>query len=252
MYSPTLIHVPHSSREIPEDIKLKLHGAGLQRELNCMTDHLCDSLFASPHEQIRFPVSRLVCDPERFRSDSDETMAKCGMGAVYSCTSKGKALRNISESQREDILRRFYDPHHAIFTKAVSRRIMDFGKCLIIDGHSFSSVPLDYEEDKRRERPDFCIGSDSFHTPPELISMVASFLLNQGYTVGLNRPYAGAIVPIQYYRKDGRVVSIMIEVNRRLYVTKEGNPTKDYDKTKTCIVKLISMLASGISMISTA
>jgi N-formylglutamate deformylase len=43
--------------------------------------------------------------------------------------------------------------------------------------------------------------------------------------VGINRPYAGALVPMAYYQKDRRVASILLEVNRRLYMD-EGSGTK--------------------------
>ncbi len=41
------------------------------------------------------------------------------------------------------------------------------------------------------------------------------------WSVGINRPYAGTLVPTTFYGKDQRVLSVMIEVNRRLYLTDE-------------------------------
>jgi hypothetical protein len=37
--------------------------------------------------------------------------------------------------------------------------------CLIIDVHSFSSVPLPHEPDQTPRRPEVCIGFDRFHSP---------------------------------------------------------------------------------------
>jgi N-formylglutamate amidohydrolase len=34
----------------------------------------------------------------------------------------------------------------------------------------------------------------------------------------VNRPFAGALVPMKFFRKDARVSALMLEVNRRLYV----------------------------------
>jgi N-formylglutamate deformylase len=39
-----------------------------------------------------------------------------------------------------------------------------------------------------------------------------------GYSVGIDRPYAGTMVPMAFYQKDRRIASIMIEVNRSLYM----------------------------------
>jgi len=34
----------------------------------------------------------------------------------------------------------------------------------------------------------------------------------------MNQPFSGSIVPSNYFQKDKRVFSVMIEVNRRLYM----------------------------------
>ncbi|MBQ3663473.1 MAG: N-formylglutamate amidohydrolase [Clostridia bacterium] len=39
----------------------------------------------------------------------------------------------------------------------------------------------------------------------------------------MNRPYSGSMVPLAYYRKDRRVMSLMIEVNRSLYMEENGD-----------------------------
>lgn len=52
-----------------------------------MTDHYCDDLYDTGGKMIRFPVSRLVCDPERFRDDSEEIMASIAtaVGLLEKC-----------------------------------------------------------------------------------------------------------------------------------------------------------------------
>jgi N-formylglutamate amidohydrolase len=42
-----------------------------------------------------------------------------------------------------------------------------------------------------------------------------------GWRVELNRPYAGTIVPGNFHQKDPRVYSIMVEVNRSLYMNED-------------------------------
>lgn len=39
-----------------------------------------------------------------------------------------------------------------------------------------------------------------------------------GWSVDVDRPYAGTLVPMPYYGTDPWVVSVLIEVNRRLYL----------------------------------
>lgn len=46
-------------------------------------------------------------------------------------------------------------------------------------------------------------------------------LRQAGFSVAVNRPFAGTIVPLRYYGKEPRVRSVMIEVNRGLYLRGE-------------------------------
>jgi N-formylglutamate deformylase len=92
------------------------------------------------------------------------------------------------------------------------------GVCLIVDCHSFSSVPLPHEPDQAANRPDFCVGTDSFHTPAAVRDAIVAAAQSEGYSVAVDAPFSGALVPISYYGKDRRVLSVMIEVNRRLYM----------------------------------
>ncbi len=92
------------------------------------------------------------------------------------------------------------------------------GHALVVDCHSFASVPLPYELDQSSERPDICLGTDAFHTPPGLADVARDAFADQGFSVAFDRPFAGALVPAAHYRRDSRVLAIMVEVNRRLYM----------------------------------
>ena len=69
-----------------------------------MTDAFTDELFAPTSfeaARVVFPISRLVCDVERFPDDADEPMALRGMGAVYVKTTDGRPLRqHLTAAQR--------------------------------------------------------------------------------------------------------------------------------------------------------
>lgn len=164
--SPVLIHVPHASTFIPPD--------DLTDELLKMTDLYTDELFDCGRDMLVFPVSRLVCDVERFRDDTDEPMSEQGMGLAYTRCADGAPLRSISPQKRAAIARMYYDKHHEAFTDMVNEKLHDCGRCIIIDAHSFSAEPLPYED--CAHRPDFCIGTDPFHTPYPLLRTCYTFL----------------------------------------------------------------------------
>lgn len=230
--SPLLIHVPHAGIDIPahERVAFPLSEPELAREKFLMTDHYCDMLFDFGETELVFPYSRLLCDMERFRRDEDEPMAARGMGAVYTKRSDGRILRRVTANERERILREYYDAHHARFASLTWEKLEAFGCCLILDGHSFHPSRLPHEDDPNR--PDICIGVDEYHTPLELVERCVRLLTGQGCTVAINSPFSGSIVPIEFYRKDANVLSIMFEVNRRLYMDGRGEKTPEFDLTR--------------------
>lgn len=240
--NPILINVPHSATYIPPTEKKYFITPDIVHELNVMTDHFCDDLYDTGDKMIRFPVSRLVCDPERFRDDSKEIMASIGMGAIYRSCSDGSELKAISSSHKEKVLSRYYDRYHTLFDKEVEKKLRKHGKCLIVDGHSFYDEPLPYEFDQNRSRPDICIGTDEYHTPGRIEETLCAFFRDRGYSVELNRPFAGCIVPIRYYRIDKRVCSVMIEINRRRYIDHNINKTLGYMRIKQNVAAAVRLL----------
>ncbi len=209
-----------------------------------MTDRFTHELFSGTYSSLVFPVSRLVCDPERFRDDESEPMAQQGMGAVYTTTSDGVRFRELSREGRERILRTYYDPHHAALTEMTAEKLQETGRCLIVDGHSFSSVPLPHEPDRHLPRPDFCIGTDPFHTPSELCDAAQRFLKVQGFSIAVNTPFSGSLVPMAYYLKETEVHSIMIEVNRGLYMTEDGSRNNDFDRVRNTVRALLDVFSA--------
>ena len=119
---PFVVHVPHAATVIPDDLRdrFALTDEALARELLLMTDRYTGELFdISPANALRFPVSRLVVDPERFPDDAGEPMAAVGMGAVYVRTHLGTPLRRLETGERRALLERFYEPHHRALEESV-------------------------------------------------------------------------------------------------------------------------------------
>ena len=94
-------------------------------------------------------------------------------------------------------------------------------------------------------RPDFCLGTDDFHTPKELYLPVQDFLTSLGYKVLINNPYAGTMIPMKYYQKNKNVNGLMIEVNRKLYMTNSNgvvSKTQSFDNICETIKTSFSIL----------
>lgn len=211
-----------------------------------MTDWFTDELFELPEAtRIVFPVSRLVVDPERFLEDSQEAMAAVGMGVIYTRTSLGAPLRSVpSTMERSGLLDRHYHPHHRRLSKAVDHAIESYGYCLVVDGHSFPSSPQPYESDQSPERPEICLGTDSFHTPDWLIEVAAATFQDLGLTVAINRPFAGALVPLKHFQQDPRVLALMVELNRGLYLDEAtGARTDNFNLLQGKVREALTVIA---------
>ena len=219
-----ILQLPYTSTFIPGDLcqDFLLSDKELLEALNRTTDHATDAIFQQAFPEAKaivFPVSRLVVDPERFSDDSLEPMIRVGMGVTYIRGSLRQPLREQpTQGKRQELLKRYYIPHHQKLTEAVEESLLANNHCLIIDGHSFPALPLPYELNQTAFRPDFCLGTDDFHTPEGLVAKVEKILENCGYSTARDQPFSGTIVPMKHYRKDRRVQSLMIEINRWLYL----------------------------------
>jgi len=248
-----VLHIPHASQCIPavEREAIYLNDDELQKELLRMTDAYTDQLFPqTPVEagRVVFPVSRLICDVERFPADEHEPMVTRGMGVVYTRTSTAEVLRAQPDAvTRQSILDRWYWPHHSQLERTVNHVVSQSGVCLIVDCHSFPSVALPYEPNQTGWRADFCVGTDSFHTPAFLRDAIVAAVRDAGYSVAIDVPFAGALVPLSSYRQDHRIQSVMIEVNRRVYMNEHsGRANQQFERVRAAIGQLITTASDAV------
>jgi len=228
--SPVILHVPHSAREIPPEVRagIVLDDTALERELDHITDaHTAELAEAAARAAGVTPwrfvnrLSRLVVDPERF-PDEREEMLSVGMGAVYTRTTHREVLRGEGTAP-EPLIDRYFRPYAQAMTDAVAERLAAAGRAVIIDVHSYPTAPLPYELHGEGPRPPVCLGTDSFHTPPELSAAARKAFAAAGET-GLDSPFAGTYVPLEFYGKDARVGALMVEIRRDTYMTEPGGP----------------------------
>lgn len=213
-----IFHIPHSHTEIPEHFKGDfVSGEVVEDEINLLTDFATEDIFSiEGMTKVVFPYSRVFCDVERL-ADENEVMFKSGRGFFYTKTDSGKVLRSELKN-KDEVYRNYYSKHHDLLTNTVNQSLDANGMAIIIDCHSYPNTPLITDLDQGSDRPDFCLGTDDFHSRDWLIDMVQDQLTNLGYSVKINSPYSGTIVPMEHYKKTNNVYSIMIEVNRDLYM----------------------------------
>jgi N-formylglutamate amidohydrolase len=220
--TPVLVHLPHDSTLIPPSATADflLSPAELARESLRLTDTHTAALYAegcAPGDFLRAPVSRLVVDVERFADDTREPCARVGMGATYVRTVDGRPLRTLTPERRAELMAAYYWPHHRALDAAATARLERFGRCVILDAHSYPTGPLPTRLAAGRS-PEIGLGTEALHTSPELRRWAEHFFGAHGFDVGVDTPFSGAMVPDLYFGRDPRVQSLMIEVRRDLYM----------------------------------
>jgi N-formylglutamate amidohydrolase len=81
------------------------------------------------------------------------------------------------------------------------------------------------------------------HTSAALAEVVHTFFTGRGFSVGVNRPFAGALVPTAFYGRDERVQSVMIEVRRDLYMDERtGSRLSRFAEVRRVLIELRALL----------
>ena len=80
----------------------------------------------------------------------------------------------------------------------------------------------------------------------KLIEISKEFFKEKGYSLGVDWPYSGSIVPLHHYQKTKNVSSIMLEINRALYLNEPGNQkSNNYIKTKQTVTEYLKILKTA-------
>lgn len=226
--SPVVLHVPHSSRDMPASALpgLLISPAELEEELDHLTDAHTDEIACRAAASaslrpwiLRHRWSRLAVDPERF-PDEREEMRAVGMGAVYTHGYAGRKLRDEDPVREEAALRTHFRPYATGVRDLVAERLAACGRAVIVDVHSYATRSLPYELRGASPRPPVCLGTDRYHTPPGLIAAAKAAFGE----VGLDTPFAGCYVPLEFHGREPAVTALMIEIRRDGYMTEPGGP----------------------------
>jgi len=76
--------------------------------------------------------------------------------------------------------------------------------------------------------------------------LVVALFREHGFQVELNRPYSGAFVPMPCYRINAAVWSVMIEINRALYMNEaSGTRHQQYEELRPKVQVILQSLVDG-------
>ena len=113
----------------------------------------------------------------------------------------------------------------------------DSGYAVLVDCHSFSHYQVTQPES---ELPDINIGTNAVGTSRALVDVIVHGLANQGFSVAVDMPYQYSIAPFV----DDAFETVMIEINKRCYLTEDFQQSADYPATKQAVLIVMQLIAA--------
>jgi len=233
--APIIFNSPHSGSAYPEAFLAasRVDLASLQRSEDSFVDELIASLGQRgfPVVCVHFPRSYVdvnrepyELDPRMFNgrlpsfANTRSMRVAGGLGTIPRVVGDGQEIYQGRLDVDEALARieTLYKPYHRALRRLINKAYLTFGTAILIDCHSMPSIGVAREEPPR---PDIVLG-DRYGTScaPVLRQRVEETFSELGYSIGLNKPYAGGFITEHYGNPAGGLHTIQIELNRALYM----------------------------------
>ncbi len=232
---PFVFCSPHSGRVYTDAFLAasRLTANSLRKSEDCYVDDLFGGVAAlgAPLLAARFPrayvdVNRepYELDPELFEetlpafANSRSIRVAGGLGTIARVVADAEEIYKgrLPLAVALERIERLYKPFHGALASLIDATARRFGVAMLIDCHSMPSSSTGYVGP---QRPDFVLG-DRFGASCDgrLTRFLREELTALGYTVHLNRPYAGGYITEYYGRPQRGLHALQIEINRALYL----------------------------------
>jgi len=225
---------PHSGRNYPAAFirQSRLDRLNLRRSEDAFIDEafIAAPDFGAPLLRAHFP--RAYVDANRSPWELDPSMFSdplpdyvttqspriaAGLGTIPKIVANGEPIYagKLSFKQALQRMQQHYLPYHHALRKLVSDTQEQFGGCLLVDCHSMPSLG----NRQGQKLADIIIGDGHGNAcAKEIIDHVMSLFRSFGYTVALNKPYAGGYTTRHYGQPKAGLHTFQIEINRALYM----------------------------------
>lgn len=256
--TPFVLCSPHSGRDYPKSFlnASQLDPHTLRKSEDCFVDELFKpaSVAGAPLLAALFPRAFLdvnrepyELDPRLFKeplpdfANAQSTRVIGGLGTIARIVADGENIYRQPPSLKAALNRieKLYKPFHEKLAELVQETFETFGYAILIDCHSMPS--LSTAAAPPGGRPDLVLG-DRFGA--SCSGMLTAFFKLQleasGYSVHINRPYAGGHITEHYGRPKRGIHALQIEINRSLYLSEQtlekndGFLTLQADLTDVC------------------
>jgi N-formylglutamate amidohydrolase len=267
--APLVFASPHSGRRYGRAFLAasRLDPLGLRRSEDSFVDELFAASvgFGAPLVHATFP--RAWCDPNREPWELDPTMFSdplpswvntaspriaAGLGTIARVVASGEAIYRdkLTFAEAERRIETCWKPFHDTIAALVGGTKAMFGHCVLIDCHSMPSLSAAHALAMSRDRPADIVLGDVHGTScaPHITRLVERRLIELGYRVRRNDPYAGGFITRHYGRPREAVHALQIEIARDLYMDEARFERSDsFTDVQNDISALIETLSVELS-----
>lgn len=235
--TPFVLCSPHSGRIYPQSFVAasRLDPLTLRKSEDCFVDDLFAgaSDAGAPMISALFPRAYLDVNREPYELDpklfpeplpdfanAQSTRVIGGLGTIARIVADGENIYGKPPSLAAALRRieLLYRPFHDKLADLIGTTVSDFGYAILIDCHSMPSLSLRTSANLDA-RPDLVLGDRFGASCSSVLTRFIKMQLEQrGYSVHVNRPYAGGYITEHYGRPRRSVHALQIEINRGLYM----------------------------------
>jgi N-formylglutamate amidohydrolase len=223
--------------------------------VDALFDHVVDA--GAPLLRAHFPRAYLDVNREPYELDPKMFTGRLpsyanirsirvagGLGTIARVVAEAEEIYHgpIPLQEALDRIEAIYKPYHAMLRRLLAQTHVRFGGAVLVDCHSMPSTVRGQDP---RSRSDFVIG-DRYGTSAMrgLVEHAADTLSGLGYSVAVNKPYAGGFITEHYGRPAKGLHAFQVEVNRALYMNERSfQRHAGFDRLKADMAVFVASLA---------
>ncbi len=246
--TPLVLASPHSGTNYPPDLiaASRLDPLSLRRSEDSYVDELFGDAPALGSPLLKARFARAYLDPNREPFELDPAMfedalpdfvnrhsprVRVGLGTIARVVASGEEIyaRKLRFAEAVQRIERLYRPYHRALAQLVEATRNRFGFYLLLDCHSMPSTTLPPRAGLGRGRVDIVLGDCHGTSCDPIVSDTAQrVLVDKGYAVVRNAPYAGGFTTTHYGKPADGGHCLQIEIGRGLYMDERSYERKPF------------------------
>jgi len=246
--SPLVLASPHSGTHYPADLLAasRLDPLSLRRSEDSYVDEIFGAAPGLGAPLLKAHFARAYLDPNREPFELDPSMfedtlpdfvnrhsprVRVGLGTIARVVASGEEIyaRKLLFAEAAQRIERLYRPYHRALAQLVEATRNRFGFYLLLDCHSMPSTTLPPRSGLGRGRVDIVLGDcHGTSCDPIVADTAQRLLVDKGYAVVRNAPYAGGFTTTHYGKPGEGGHCLQIEIGRGLYMDERSYERKAF------------------------